>query len=74
MADNATDKVNHYEIEERDDSHQTRYITWPENVNDSQGLILQLVSRNKGRKLKGRVETRHGAKGQTSLAALKLIA
>ena len=74
MADNATDEVNHYEIEDGDDSQQPKYITWPENADDNQGSILQPVSGNGGRKLKGRVETRHGAKERTSLAALKLIA
>ncbi len=74
MADNATDEVNYYEIEEGDDSQQTKYITWPENADDNQGSILQPVSGNGGRKLKRRVETRHGAKERTNLAALKLIA
>ena len=54
----------------------TRYITWPsQEVDDSQRSILQPVSGNGGRKLKGRAETRHVAKEKsTNLAALKLIA
>lgn len=36
MEGNATDKVNHYDIEEGDDSYQTQYITWPEeNADDN---------------------------------------
>ena len=76
MADNATDEVDHYEIEEGDDSQQTKYITWSENADDNQRLALQPVSGNGGggRKLKGRAETRHATKERTNLAALKLIA
>lgn len=46
MADNATNKVNHYEIKEGDNSQYTKYITWPRNADDNQGSILQTVSRN----------------------------
>ena len=76
MEGNATDVGNHHEAEERDDPQHTRYITWPsQEVDDSQRSILQPVSGNGGRKLKGRAETRHVAKEKsTNLAALKLIA
>lgn len=75
MEDNATDEVNHHEIEGIDDAQQTRYITWPgQEADESQRSILQPVSGNGGRKMKGKAETRHGAKERsTSLAALKLI-
>lgn len=76
MEDNATDEVNHHEIERRDNAQQTRYITWPgQEVDENQRSILQPVSGNGGRKMKGEAETRHGAKkSSTSLAALNLIA
>lgn len=45
MEGNATDKVNHYDIEERDDPQQTQYITWPgQDEDDNERPILQLVS------------------------------
>ena len=73
---NATDEVNHYEIEERDDPHHTQYITWPgQDADDNQRLILQLVSGNGGRKLERKAEMRHDAKERlTNLTALKLFA
>ena len=73
---NATDEVNHYEIEEGNDPQQTQYITWPgQDADDNQRPILQPVSGNGGRKLKGKAETRHGAKERsTNLTALKLFA
>lgn len=76
MEGNATDEVNHYEIEERDDPQQTQYITWPgQDADDNQRPILQLVSGNGGRKLKGKAETGHGAKERsTNLTALKSFA
>ena len=76
MKNNATDEMNHHEIEGRDDTQQTRYITWPsQKVGKNQKSILQPVSGNGGGKMKGKVETRHGVKERsTSLAALKLIA
>lgn len=77
MAGNATDEVDLYETEEGDDSQQTKYIMWPEEEeNDNQRPILQPMSGNGGgRKLKGRVETRQGAKERsTNLTALKLFA
>lgn len=76
MEDNATDEMSHHEIEEGENAQPTRYITWPgQEVDESQRSILQSVSGNGGRKMRGKVETRHGAKERlTSLAALKLIA
>ena len=76
MEGNATDKVNHYKIEEGDDPQHTQYITWPrQDANDNQRPILQPVSGNRGRKLKRKAETRHGAKERsTNLTALKLFA
>ena len=76
MEGNATDKVNRYDIEEGDDPQQTKYITWPgQDADDNQRPILQPVSGNGGRKLKGKAETRHGAKERaTNLTALKLFA
>ena len=68
--------MNHYEIEERDDSQPTRYITWPgQDVDEHQKSILQPVSGNGGRKLNGKAETRHASKERsTNLTALRLIA
>ena len=76
MEGNATDEGNHYKIEEGDDPQQTQYITWPgQDADDNQRPILQPVSGNGGRKLKGKAETRHGAKERsTNLTALKLLA
>lgn len=74
MANNATNKINHYKIKKRDNSQQIKYIIWPKNADDNQGLILQLVSKNKERKLKKKVKIHHGVKEQMNLAALKLIA
>ena len=76
MESNATDEVNHYEIEEGDDPQHTQYITWPgQDADDNQRPILQPVSGNGGRKLKGKAETRHSAKERsTNLTALKLFA
>lgn len=65
-----------YETEEGDDSQQTRYIMWAEEQeNDNQRPILQPMSGNgMRRKLKGRVETRQGAKERsTNMTALKLF-
>lgn len=76
MEDNATDEVNHHEIEGRDDPQHTKNITWPDQeVEDTQRSILQPVSGNGGRKMKGKPETRHGTKERsTNLTALRLIA
>lgn len=76
MAGNANDEVDLYETEEGDHTQQTKYIMWPEEEeNDNQRPILQPVSGNGGRKLKGRVETRHGGKERSgNLTALKLFA
>ncbi len=73
---NATNEVNHYEIEEGDETQHTRYITWPgQDVDEHQTSILQPVSGNEGRKLKGKAEARHVAKERaTNLTALRLIA
>lgn len=72
-----TDEMNHYKTEEKDVSQrQTKYITWPEeDENDDQSPILQPVSGNGGRTLKGGVERRHGAKERSiKLTALKFFA
>lgn len=49
---------------------------WPgEDENENQTPVLQPVSGNGGRILKGRAETHHGAKERsTNLTALKLFA
>lgn len=76
MEGNATDEVNHYKIEEGDDVQHTRYITWPgHDIDEHQKSIMQPVSGNGGRKLKGKAETRHITKDRsTNLTALRLIA
>lgn len=66
----------HHEPEgEEEDPQQTRYITWP-GQEAEKSLILQPVAGNsKSRKMKGKMETRHGVKERaTSVAALKMIA
>ena len=73
IANNKTNKMNHYKIEEEDKSQKTKYITWLENVNDNQGLILQLVSENERKKLKKKIKTCYNVKKQTNLMVLKLI-
>ena len=61
MKDNATDKVYHYEIEDKEDPQHTQYITWPgQDVDDNQKPIIQPVSGNEGKKLKGKAEMCHG--------------
>ena len=76
MAGNTNDEVDLYETEEGDDTQQTKYITWPEKEeNNNQRPILQPVNGNGGKKLKSRVETRHGGKERLgNLTALKLFA
>ncbi len=75
MEDNATDERSHHEFEEGEDGQQTRLIMWQgQEVDESQRSILQPVSGNGGRKLRGKAETPHGAKERSaSLAALKLM-
>ena len=76
MEGNATDEVNHYKIEEGDDPQHIQYITWPgQYVHDNQRPILQPLSGNGERKLKGKIETHHGTKERsTNLMVLKLFA
>ncbi len=76
MAGNANDQVDLYKTEEGDDIQQTQYIMWPdEEENNNQRPILQPVSGNRRRKLKGRVETRHGGKEKLgNLTAINLFA
>ena len=73
---NATNKVNHYKIKEKDDPKHTQYITWPcQDADNNQRPILQPVSGNEKRKFKKKAEMRHGAKERsTNLTALKLFA
>ena len=68
--------MNHYKIKEGDDLQHIQYIRRPEqDTDDNQKPILQLVSRNGGRKLKGKAEMRHDAKERsTNLTVLKLFA
>lgn len=67
--------MKHDEIKRRDDTQQTRYITWlGQKIDKSQKLILQLFSGNDGKKMKEKVETCHSAKQRLrSLPVLKLI-
>ena len=68
----------HHEPEgDGEDPQQTRYITWPgQEAEKNQSLILQpVVGNSKSRKMKGKMETRHGVKKRaTSMIALKMIA
>lgn len=76
MDGKAAEGENHQEVEGGDDCQQ-RYITWPDQEGDkNQRLTLQPISGNGiGRKVKGKAETRQGAKERsTNLTALKLIA
>lgn len=63
MRGNAANNLNPYDIKKRDESQQTKYITWlKQDVNDNQRLIHQPVSKNKWKKLKKKVKMSYSAK------------
>lgn len=60
MAGNANNKIDPYKTKKKDDIHQTKYVIQPKKKdNDNERPIISLVSGNRERKLKIRVETHH---------------